>query len=114
MPTDTFYELLEFHVNLPRLPLILAGFLALDSEGHHEVRFGNRWDSIVDESNAEVLDQYGDLIGNWCREFGVQAAIAQMQDTLSNAVLVSEPVRICAPQSDLCLWADSLAQLVLP
>ena len=112
--SDNGVDVVQFYVQLPDLPLILGGFLAVDPHGGFEVRFGQNWHAIVDESDAEILNEYGELIQMWCTERGVEATITQLQETLSNSVQVSERLRFCFPHRSLHAWADALAQLILP
>lgn len=109
-------EILFLQVSLPGRPMSLAGFLIHDlSSGTLEVRLARSWELIADESDAEVLSGYREIIECRCRDLGATRAIAEFEDTLSNVVRLSNRMRLCkAMPSEMAGWADVLAGLLLP
>ena len=76
---------------LPQRPAQNIGVLLLDpSTGRAWLRLRRRWDEIADPEDAEVLEALEPHIRDSLAENGAGAWLASMEDSLSNAIRVSD------------------------
>jgi len=87
------------------------------AEGRLEFRFRRDWDEIADPEDAAVLELLAGDLDARTREMGAEGILRWMEDTLSNAILVSDrqPVMMGGFESTLrMLYGRNVQPRVLP
>ena len=81
------------------------------------LRLRRDWDEIADEEDAEVLRALADDLDRKAREMGASALLRQLEDTLSNAIRLSDRREVLAanPERALArLYRENVPSTVLP
>src|SRR2546426_894573 len=87
LPTQ--FSLLQ--LALPTKPIVNIGIFLLDpATDHLYIKLRSDWGAIADPDNREVLEQLGPDFEVKIREMGGDAFLRNLEDTLSNSLLIIE------------------------
>lgn len=94
------------------------GVLLHDAAGDAlHLKLRRDWDAIADEEDAEVLSALADDLDRKAREMGASALLAQLEDSLSNTIRLSERREVMAADPERAvarLYRQNVPATVLP